>query len=65
MNMIFAFFPVLNLYRLVISFIAFIHIVCYLKIYLRETIQIGFVFFLRMFQNKCNRNQVHCSFVHS
>jgi len=44
---------VLDPYRLVISFIALIHIVCCLKIYLHKTMQIGFAFFLRMFQDKC------------
>jgi len=72
----FLFFPVLNPCRLVILFIAIIHIVCCLKLYLRETTQMGFVFFLRMFQDKCNRgcnrdyfqcnrNRLHCYFVYS
>ena len=52
----FCFFPVLNPHRLVISFIAFIHIVCCLTIYLHQTMQMGFVFFLRIFQDKCNRD---------
>jgi len=41
-NVIFL-FTVLNPYRLAILFIAFIHIVCCLKIYLHENIQMGFV----------------------
>jgi len=41
---------VLDPYRLVSSFIALIHIVCCLKTYLHETMQMGFVFFLRMLQ---------------
>jgi len=52
---LFFFFPVRDPYRSVISFIALIHIVCCLKIYL-QTMQMGFVFFLRMFQDKCNRD---------
>jgi len=51
-----SFFPVLDLYRLVISFIAFIHILCCLKIYLHQTIQMGFVFLLKMFEDKCNHD---------
>jgi len=47
---------VLDPYRLVILFIAFIHIVCCLKIYFHQTIQMGFVFFLRIFQDKCNHD---------
>jgi len=35
----------LNPYRLEISFIAFVHIVCCLKLYLPETTQMDFVFF--------------------
>jgi len=50
----FLFFPVHNPCPLVISFTAFIHIVCCLKLYLRETMLMGFVFFLRMSQDKCN-----------
>jgi len=45
----------LNFYRLVISFIAFIHAVCCLKLYFPETMQMG-CFFLRMFQDKANRD---------
>jgi len=64
-------------YRLVISFIALmIHIVCCLKIYLHQTMQMGFVFVLKMFQGKCNRdcncdyfqrnrNRLHCDFLYS
>jgi len=67
---------VLDPYRLVISFTALIHTVCYLKIYLHETMKT--VIFLRMFQDKynrdcncehlqCNRNRnrLHCDFVYS
>jgi len=46
----------LNPYRLVISFIAFINVVRCLKIYLHQTMQMGFVFVLKMFQDKCNRD---------
>ena len=74
--MLFFFFAVLNLYRLIISFIAFIHIVRCLKLYLREATQMDLIAFLRMFQNKCdrdcnrdyfqcNRNQIHYHFVYS
>jgi len=62
---------VLDPFRLVISFIAFTNIVCCLKIYLHQTMQIGFVF-VQMFQDKCNRdyiqsnrNRLHCDFVYS
>jgi len=64
-------------YTLVISFIALIQIECFLKIYLHKTMQMGFVFFLRMFPDKCNRdcnrdyfqcnrnlNRLHCDFVY-
>jgi len=54
--MFFFIFPVLDHYKLVILFITFIHIVCCLKIYVHQIIQTGFVFFLRMFQDKCNRD---------
>jgi len=58
-------------YCLVISFIAFVNIVCSLKIYLHQTMQMGFVLVLKMFQDKrnrdcdrdyfqCNRNRLHC-----
>jgi len=47
---------VLDPYRLAISFIALIHTVCCLKTYLHKTMQMGFVFCLRMFQDKCNRD---------
>jgi len=50
------FFAVLDLYRLVISFITFINIVCCLKVYLHQTMQMRFVFVLKMFQDKCNGN---------
>jgi len=51
-------------------FIALIHII------LHQTMQMGFVFILKMFQDKCNcdyncdsfqcyRNQLHCDFVYS
>jgi len=67
---------VLDPYRLEISFIALIHMVCCLKIYLQKTVQMGFVFFLRMLQDKCkrdcnrdylqcNRDRWHCDFVYS
>jgi len=67
---------VLDPYRFVISFIAFIHIVYCLKIYLHQTIQMGFVFVLKMLQDKCNRdcnrdyfqcnpNRLHCDFIYS
>jgi len=73
--MLFFVFPVLDPDRLVISFIALIHIVRCLKIYLHTTLQIDFTFFLRMFQDKCNRdcnrdylqcnrNRLHCNFVY-
>jgi len=53
----FLFFPVHNPCRLVISFIVFIRIVYCLKLYVNVTCtQMGFVFFLRMFQDKCNRD---------
>jgi len=66
----------LDPYRLVISFTAFINIVCCLKTYLHQTMQIGFVFVLKMHQDKCNRdcnrdyfqcnrNWLHCDFVYS
>ena len=47
---------VVDPYRLVISFIALIHIVCCLKIWLHQTMPMGFVFVLKMFQDKCNRD---------
>jgi len=47
---------VLDPYRLEISFIAFINIVCCLKIYLHQTMHMGFVFVLKMFQDECNRD---------
>jgi len=46
----------LDPYRLVISFIAFINIICCLKRYLHQTMQTGFVFVLKMFQDICNRD---------
>jgi len=49
----FSFFQSLIL-RLVISVIALIHIVCYLKIYLLETMKIGFVSFRRCFKANVN-----------
>jgi len=66
----------LDPYRLVISFIAFINIVCCLKRYLHQTMKMGFVFVLKMFQDKgnqdcnhdyfqCNRNRLDCDFVYS
>jgi len=66
----------LDPYRLVISFIALIHIACCLKIYLYQTMQMGFVFSLKMFQGKCNRDcnrdcfqcnrdRLHCDFDYS
>jgi len=55
--MCFFFFPsILDRYRLVILFIALIHYICCLKMYLHQTLQMGFVFVLKMFQNKCNRD---------
>jgi len=69
---------VLDPYRSVILFIALIHIVCCLKICLHKTMQMCFVFFLWIFQDKwnrdcnrdylqCNRNRdrLHCDFVYS
>ena len=67
-------FPVLGPYKLIISLIAFINIVCGLKIYLHQTMQMRFVFVLKMFQAnfnrdcnrdsfQCNRNRLHCDFV--
>jgi len=67
---------VLNPYRLVISFVALIHIVRCLKIFLHQTMQMFFVFVLKLFQNKCNRdcncdyfqcnrNRLHRGFVYS
>jgi len=51
---------VLDPFRLVtlILFIALIHIVCCLKIYLHQTMQtlMVFAYILKMFQDKCNRN---------
>jgi len=47
---------VLYRYKLVISFIAFINIVSCLKIYLHQTMHMGFVFVLKTFQDKCNRD---------
>jgi len=47
---------VLDPYRLVISFIAFINCVRCLKIYLHQTMQMGFVFVLKMFQDRCNHD---------
>jgi len=37
------------------SFVALIHIVCYQKIYLHKTMQMGFVFFVKVFQDNSNR----------
>jgi len=51
----FIFFPVLDPYRVVILFIALIHIVCCMKIYLHQTMQMVFV--LKMFQDKCSRDR--------
>jgi len=67
---------VLDPYRLVLLFLALIRVVCCLKIYLHKTMQMGFVFFLRMFQDKCNRdfnyyyfqcnhNWLHCDLFNS
>jgi len=69
---------VLDPYKLVISFIAFINIVWCLKIYLHQTMHMGFVFVLKMFQDECNRdcngdyfqcnrnrNRLDCDFVYS
>jgi len=67
---------VLDPYRLLILSIALIRIMCCPKIYLHKTMQMGFVFFLWMFQDKCNRdcnrdylqcnrNRLHCDFVYS
>jgi len=64
---------VLDRYILGILFIALIHIV---KTYLHQTVQIVFLFVLKMFQDKCNRdcncdyfqcnlNRLHCDFVYS
>jgi len=50
---------VLDPYRLVISFIAFITIVRGLKICLHLTMQMGFVFVLKIFRDKCNRDCNH------
>jgi len=47
---------VLDPYTLAILLIALIHIVCCLKIYVNKTLQMGFVFFLRLFQDKFNRD---------
>jgi len=71
--MCFYFFPVLDPYRLVISFVALIHIA---KMYLHQTVQMSFLSVLKMFQDKCNldcnhddfqcnRNRLHCDFVYS
>ena len=76
LSMCFFFFLVLDPDRLIILLIALIHIVCCLKIDLHKTTQMGFVFFLRMFHEKCNhdcnhdylqcnRNQLYCGFVYS
>jgi len=54
--MCFFFFPVLDPYRLIILFNALSHIVCCLKMYLHQTMQMGFVFVLKMFKDKCNRD---------
>jgi len=55
-------FPVLNAYRLVIS--AFIHITCCLKIYLyTSTMRMGFVFLMRMFQDKCTFNVITINYI--
>jgi len=70
----FFFFPVLDPYRVAILFIALIHIVYCMKIYLHQTMQMGFIFVLKMFQDKCNRdryrdcfqcnrNRLHCYIV--
>jgi len=50
------FFPVLDPYKLAISLIAFINIVCCLKKYIHQNMQMRFVFVLKMFQDKCNRD---------
>jgi len=56
--MCFFFFPVLDPYRLVISFIALIHIVCCLKMYFhqRSNHVKEYCFLLEVFQDKCNRD---------
>jgi len=54
--MLFFFSAILNLYRLVILFIAFIHIICCLNIFLHETMQMGFCFLFEDFQDKFNHN---------
>jgi len=47
---------VLDPYTLAILLIALIHIVCCLKNYFNKTLQMGFVYFLRLFQDKFNRD---------
>jgi len=44
-----------NYYKFYFSFIAFINIMCRLKIYLHQAMHMGFVFILKMFQDKYNR----------
>jgi len=75
-NVIIFLFQVLDPQQIVISFIAFIDMARCLKIYLHQTRQIGFIFILKMFHDKCNcncncdyfqcnQNKLHCGFVYS
>ena len=50
------FFPVRNPYRLVILFVAFIHIVCCLSIHLYQTMHIDMFFSEDVKRDKCNRD---------
>ena len=54
------FFPVLNPYRLVISFIALIHIACCVKLHFHQAIQMGFVFHIHGF---CFHQTIQMGFV--